>query len=202
MINGETRSAIRAFLGGFIQGLAGHHYFEPRQTVMREARAVCVSFEECARLIALQTYVVAERGYKASGKMPAAAAAKIEEIVSRINEGQTPDFSALIAEVLQASDEEWVERPAIADLYLKDQAGHEFFLRSSPPGRTGGNAWKWPSGCCVSTLSRRRTDPTSMLILPWFTTPMAHAWKTIVTVSAYSIWICKTRCSWARISGR
>ncbi|MCD6434628.1 MAG: TdeIII family type II restriction endonuclease, partial [Candidatus Diapherotrites archaeon] len=86
------------------------------------------TFEECARLIALQTYAVAERGYRASGRMPAAAAARIEKIVTRINEGQMPDFPALIAEVLQVNDEEWVERPAIADLYLKDKTGHEYFF--------------------------------------------------------------------------
>jgi hypothetical protein len=91
------------------------------------------TFEECARLIALQTCAVAKRGYKASGKMPAAAAAKIEGIVSRINEGHTPDFSALIDEVLQVRGGEWVERPAIADLYLKDQAGHEYFFEIKSP---------------------------------------------------------------------
>jgi hypothetical protein len=91
------------------------------------------TFEECARLIALQTYAVAERGYRASGQMPAAAAAKIEAIVTRINEGHTPDFPALIAEVLEVSDEEWVERPAIADLYLRDQAGHEYFFEIKSP---------------------------------------------------------------------
>jgi len=91
------------------------------------------TFEECARLIALQTYAVAERGYLASGKMPATAAAKIEGIVSRISEGQTPDFPALIAEVLQVSNDEWVERPAIADLYLRDQAGHEYFFEIKSP---------------------------------------------------------------------
>ena len=100
---------------------------------MREAHAVYATFEECARLIALQTYAVAERGYRASGRMPAAAAARIEKIVTRINEGQTPDFPALIAEVLQVNDEEWVERPAIADLYLKDKTGHEYFFEIKSP---------------------------------------------------------------------
>jgi len=53
---------------------------EFRHTIMTEARAVYGTFEECARLVALQTYAVAERGYLASGKMPTVAAAKIEEI--------------------------------------------------------------------------------------------------------------------------
>ena len=91
------------------------------------------TLEECARLIALQTCAVAERGYKPSGRMPAAAAAKIEEMVSRINEGQTPNFPVLIDEILQVRGGEWVERPAIADLYLKDQAGHEYFFEIKSP---------------------------------------------------------------------
>ena len=102
------------------------------------------TFEECARLIALQTYAVAERGYRASGTMPAAAAAKIEEIVSRINEGHTPDFPALIAEVLKVSDEEWVERPAIADLYLMDKAGHEYFFEIKSPKPNKGQCLEVP----------------------------------------------------------
>jgi len=91
------------------------------------------TFEECARLIALQTHVEAERGYVASGQMPAAAATKIEEVVSRINKGQTPDFPVLIAEVLQVNDDEWVARPVIADLYLKDKAGHRYFFEIKSP---------------------------------------------------------------------
>lgn len=167
MINEETRSAIKGYLEGFIQGLLEQHRPDIRRAMVREDRATYCSstgtlkpfheaiippeilrisafersfstklgttFEECARLIALQTYVVAKRGYSASGKMPAAAAAKIEEIVSRINEGQTPDFPALITEVLQVSDDEWVERPVIADLYLKDKASHEYFFEIKSP---------------------------------------------------------------------
>jgi len=133
MITEETRETIKAFLGGYIQGLTEQRCPEFRLTPMGEVRAIYRSFEECARLIALQTYAVAEQGYVVSAKMPAAAAARIEEIVSRINEGQTPDFPALIAEVLQISDEEWVERPAIADLYLRDKAGHEYFFEIKSP---------------------------------------------------------------------
>ena len=178
MINEETRTAIKGYLEGFIQGLLEQHRPEVRRAMAREDRAsyssprgmlkpfheaivppeilrissfersfstkLGTTFEECARLIALQTYDVAERGYKASGKMPAAAAAKIEEIVSRINEGQTPDFLALIAEVLQISDEEWVERPAIADLYLRDKAGHEYFFEIKSPKPNKGQCLEVP----------------------------------------------------------
>jgi hypothetical protein len=144
MIHSETRETIKAYLGGYIQGLTEQRCSEFRLTPMGEARATYRSFEECARLIALQTYDVAERGYRASGTMPAAAAAKIEEIVSRINEGHTPDFPALIAEVLQVSDDEWVERPAIADLYLKDKAGHEYFFEIKSPKPNKGQCLEVP----------------------------------------------------------
>jgi hypothetical protein len=110
MIHRETRETIKAYLGGYIQGLTEQRCPEFRLTPMGEARAIYRSFEECACLIALQTYAVAERGYRASGRMPAAAAAKIEEIVTHINEGQTPNFPALIAEVLEGSDATRIEQ--------------------------------------------------------------------------------------------
>ena len=92
-----------------------------------------ITFEECARLIAMQTYVVAKRNFIASGQMPTTAASKIEEIVSRINKGQTPDFPSLIAEVLQTKDQELVERPVVADLYLKDKMSREYFFEIKSP---------------------------------------------------------------------
>jgi hypothetical protein len=133
VINQEAKGDIKAFLEGFARGLAETRCPGSRYAMAREAHALYTTFEECARLIALPTYVEAERGYSATGKMPLAAAAKIEQIVSRINEGQTPDFPALIAEVLQVGDENWVERPAIADLYLKDKDGHEYFFEIKSP---------------------------------------------------------------------
>lgn len=167
MISQETRTAIKGYLEGFIQGLIEQHRPEVRRAMARGERATYKSprgtlkpfheaiippevlristfersfstklgttFEECARLIALQTFAKAERGYVASGKMPAAATTKIEEIVSRINAGLKPDFLALIAEVLQVKDEEWVERPAIADLYLESKSGQEYFFEIKSP---------------------------------------------------------------------
>jgi len=91
------------------------------------------TFEECARLIALQIYVIAKRGFVASGQMPTTAAAKIEEIVSRINKGQTPDFPSLITEVLLTKDQELVERLVVADLYIKDKLGREYFFEIKSP---------------------------------------------------------------------
>lgn len=92
------------------------------------------TFEECARLIALQSYKVAQRGFKASGKMPLAAAARIEEIVSRLGqkEGRL-SFPEMIETVLSAKDKTLVERPAIADVYLQDDKGREYFFEIKSP---------------------------------------------------------------------
>ncbi|MGQ9584589.1 MAG: TdeIII family type II restriction endonuclease [Anaerolineae bacterium] len=167
MIDLQTRSQIKGYLEGFIQGLLEQHRPEATRAMVREARATYVSpkgmlkpfheaivppeimrisafersfstklgttFEECARFIASRTHVIAERGYTATGRMPAAAAAKIEEIVSRISEGHAPHFPSLVAQVLEMEGDELVERPAVADLYLVDRAGHEFFFEIKFP---------------------------------------------------------------------
>jgi hypothetical protein len=65
--------------------------------------------------------------------MPAAAAAKIEEIVSYIGRGYTPNFVDLITEVLAIEDSVWVERPAIADLYLEDNDGRRYYFEIKSP---------------------------------------------------------------------
>jgi len=129
MIADDTRLQTQAYLKGYLTGLEEHCPL-PQEGL---SRVMYTTFEECARLIALQTYEVAERGHIASGRMPAVAATKIEAIVSRINEGHTPDFPALIDEVLQARGEDQVERPVIADLYLKDKDGREYFFEIKSP---------------------------------------------------------------------
>jgi hypothetical protein len=91
------------------------------------------TFEECAKLIAMQSYRVSKRGYVATGQMPAAAASKIEEIVSQIGKGSKPNFPQMILEVLQIDDPNWVERPVVADLYLEDEHGNRYFFEIKSP---------------------------------------------------------------------
>lgn len=92
------------------------------------------SFEECARLIAKQTFEIAQRGYKASGAMPLAAAAKIEEIVAQLGQKEKRlSFPEMIERVLSIKDNNLVERPAIADLYLKESNGHEHYFEIKSP---------------------------------------------------------------------
>lgn len=92
------------------------------------------TFEECARLIAQQTFEVAQRGYKATGVMPMAAVAKIEEIVARLGQKEKSlSFLEMIDAVLKSTDGPLVERPAIADLYLKESNGREHFFEIKSP---------------------------------------------------------------------
>ena len=92
------------------------------------------TFEECARLIARQAFEIAQRGYKASGVMPRAAAAKIEELVAQLGQkGKHLSFLDMIDSVLSVKDGTLVERPAIADLYLQDVNGREHYFEIKSP---------------------------------------------------------------------
>ena len=92
------------------------------------------TFEEYARLIARQTFEIAQRNYKASGFMPLAAAAKIEELVAKLGQaGKHQSFPEMINCVLSVKDHTLVERPVIADLYLKEANGHEHFFEIKSP---------------------------------------------------------------------
>ncbi len=167
MISSQTRSAIKGYLEGFIDGLIEQHRSGARTKALLEyhntnrssegslkpfheaiipqeilrisafersfSTKLGTTFEECAKLIALQRFPIVKRGYIASGQMPAKAASKIEEIVSRINSGYHPDFPTLISEVLDVRDSEWVKRPVIADLYLEDNLGRRYFFELKSP---------------------------------------------------------------------
>ena len=91
------------------------------------------TFEECARLIASQTYKTVKRNFVATGQMPGAAAARIEQLVNQIASEHHPNFLKLIAEVLKIVDYNWVERPVVADLYLESDKGVRYFFEIKSP---------------------------------------------------------------------
>jgi len=94
------------------------------------------TFEESARLIAAQRFVEVRRGYQTSGEISFAADAKIEEIIVRLQRTEPkekPNFLRWIDEVLQARSEAIVRRRIVADLYLRDAEGREYFFEIKSP---------------------------------------------------------------------
>jgi hypothetical protein len=65
--------------------------------------------------------------------MPRAAAARIEQLVNQIASQHRPNFLELIDEVLKVEDDNWVERPVVADLYLESEKGIRYFFEIKSP---------------------------------------------------------------------
>ena len=65
--------------------------------------------------------------------MPKAAAAKIEQLVNQIASEHKPNFLDFINETLKVEDDQWVERPVVADLYLENDKGVRYFFEIKSP---------------------------------------------------------------------
>jgi len=97
------------------------------------------TFEECARLIALEHHADAKRGYEIKGFASSAAIYEIERQVaiyehSAANKDIRPSFEKMIEAVLKAqTQDEYQERSARADLYILSRNGHEFFFEIKSP---------------------------------------------------------------------
>jgi len=93
------------------------------------------TFEECARLIALDNHKHAERGHRVTGQISLKAIKRIEEITSKIGTGGMksgyPEFVEEIVKI--AGDGESVERTSIADLYIVKKDGTEIFIEIKSP---------------------------------------------------------------------
>jgi hypothetical protein len=97
------------------------------------------TFEECARLIALEHHREAHRGYDLTGEVSRAAINEIErqvahfERVSQTGE-PTPDLEQMVDAVLAARiGDDLVSRTARADLHLVAEDGTEFFFEMKSP---------------------------------------------------------------------
>lgn len=98
------------------------------------------TFEECARLIALDNHKHAERGYRVRGKASFGSIKRIEEIINEVgNGGMKKSFPYYVEQVLSlANDKDSEERKNIADLYiLKNDDTKMFFEIKSPKPNKG-----------------------------------------------------------------
>lgn len=93
------------------------------------------TFEECARLIALDNHKDAERGYRVIGKISLQAIGRIEEIISEIGSGgMKSGYLGLVEEIVDiAGKGESIERTCIADLYIEKKDGTELFIEIKSP---------------------------------------------------------------------
>ncbi len=93
------------------------------------------TFEECARLIALDNHKHAERGCRVTGQISLKAIKRIEQITSKIgNGGMKSSYPEFVEEIVKlAGDDETIERTSIADLYIVKKDGTELFIEIKSP---------------------------------------------------------------------
>jgi hypothetical protein len=97
------------------------------------------TFEECARLIALEHHRDAQRNYDLRGQVSLVAINEIEHQVSAYeraaaNKGLRPALRQMIHDVLALRKRgDLVERSARADLYILGRNGTEFFFEMKSP---------------------------------------------------------------------
>jgi hypothetical protein len=97
------------------------------------------TFEECARLIALQYHAEAQRGYDITGQVSQAALNELERQVALFEHSaqageSRPNLDDMIRAVLDARlTDDLVERTARADLYIRTRDNRELFFEIKSP---------------------------------------------------------------------
>ena len=104
------------------------------------------TFEEVGRLIALENWAVAERGFRVRGAVSETAIQRIEQICNGISSARLhKPWPDILAEVIHLSGD-GVERVRITDLYLADADGNEVFFEIKSP--------KPNKGQCIEATDR------------------------------------------------
>lgn len=93
------------------------------------------TFEECARLVALDNHEYAERGHRVAGRISLESISRIEEIVNEIGaSGMKASYPELVREVVEVAGKgESEERRCIADLHIIRKDGTELFVEIKSP---------------------------------------------------------------------
>lgn len=105
------------------------------------------TFEECARLIAIEYHKHAERGHRIEGDVSSEAIETIERIVNEItSKRMKPNYPNLISRVLSATRGEKTKRVRIADLYVETHGGNKLYFEIKSP--------KPNKGQCLEAIER------------------------------------------------
>lgn len=92
------------------------------------------TFEESARLIAIEHHKHAERGHKIEGDVTSEAIGTIESIVNEITSRKMkPNYPKLISRVLSATKGKKIPRSRIADLFVETREGNKLYFEIKSP---------------------------------------------------------------------
>ncbi len=123
------------------------------------------TFEECARLIALDHHADAKRGHAVTGEVSLAAINEIERQVAVFERAAKageprPEFERMIEAVLSArNNSEALERTARADLYIRTRDDTEFFFEIKSPVPNKGQCLEVTQRLLRFHLLREQTRP-------------------------------------------
>jgi hypothetical protein len=137
------------------------------------------SFEECARLIALEHHQDARRGYKLTGEISSAAVSEIESQVSLFehvhrSKGPKPSFEHMVSSVLDAQGGDLATLEAQADLYILTNQGEELYFEIKSPKPNKGQCLEVTQRLLRFHLLRGKSRPAvqayyAMAYNPWGT---------------------------------
>jgi hypothetical protein len=131
------------------------------------------TFEECARLIALEHHAEVKRGYDIIGEVSIEALNQIERIVATFEHAaeagnERPSFEAMIDSVIGIEPQgEIVERTARADLYIRTHDNRHFFFEIKSPVPNKGQCLEVTQRLLRFHLLTGLARPTVRLILQW-----------------------------------
>lgn len=123
------------------------------------------TFEECARLIALDHHQYAERGYDVTGSVSQASVNEIEHQVSLYDRDvqekiSKPSLTQMIAKVLDAREEGDLEKRTVrADLYILTHEGSELFFEIKSPKPNKGQCFEVTQRLLRFHLLRGKSRP-------------------------------------------
>jgi hypothetical protein len=106
------------------------------------------SFEECAKLIAMDNHSIVERQHRVEGMISNQVIKKIEKIKDEVgSKGMNSTFLMLVEEVVKVSKNQANQnRSTIADLYFENKQGVKFYFEIKSP--------KPNKGQCLEVLER------------------------------------------------
>lgn len=121
------------------------------------------TFEECARLIALDHHQDAHRGYRVTGHISHTAIERIEHHINTIGTGgMKTTYPQLVQEITNlAAQGDTIERTNIADLYILKHDGTQLFIEIKSPKPNKGQCLEATSRLLhIHALTHNNTPPT------------------------------------------